>query len=342
MHSSHTFTLRRSLLFSSILVGGFFLLVEGTLRLFGYESRAVARSLSFHVPEIRSAGYDRDPHRYWRLKPGFTGQVSANHPWDVRINGLGLRGPETSRAKAKGVVRVIVMGDSSAFGWEVPEEATFARRLESLLRARGSAKYEVLNAGVPGYSSYQGRRYLESELVQFGPDAVVTYFGLNDLTGAMYYTDAEQGAFHALPRASLLGRLRQLRLWHVMVDAVEKARRRDRFEAYFTSRDLLRVRPEDYRANLAAMKDVAQRHGFKIFFVTPVWKSPDGRFFDRPFWFDDDPRLMAGLSPVIDWYSVIKRHEARANAVYLDVAHPSAEGHALLAETLAAHLAGAL
>jgi lysophospholipase L1-like esterase len=335
-HSSHSFSLRKSIAFSSILVGGFFLLVEAVLRfVIGYESEAVSRSLSFHVPEIRSAGYDVDPDRYWKLKPGFAGQVSENHEWEVRTNAHGMRGPETTKEKPPGTVRVIVMGDSSAFGWGVAEPETFSRRLESRLREHAPGKkYEVLNAGVPGYSSYQGLLYLRRDLVHFQPDVVLTYFGLNDLTGAMYYMDKEQRGFHTLPRPSALSFIRNLRLWHLMVDLVEKTRRRDRFTAYFTSRDLLRVTPEDYRANLRAMRAVADERGFRVFFITPVWKSPEGVFFDRPFWFQEPLRLTDGLSPVIDMYRVIKGHEARANLIYMDVAHPNTEGHALFAEEI--------
>src|SRR6516162_505269 len=66
---------------------------------------------------------------------------------DVRLNSHGLRGPDFSLTKAPGTYRILMLGDSTTFGWGVREEDTIAQRLQSMLnnQAKG-VSYEVINA----------------------------------------------------------------------------------------------------------------------------------------------------------------------------------------------------
>src|SRR5262245_15661592 len=61
------------------------------------------------------------PGLFYENKPGVDLDVGV----PVRINSLGLRGGEIARPKPKGTWRVLVLGDSVAFGWGVREEETF-------------------------------------------------------------------------------------------------------------------------------------------------------------------------------------------------------------------------
>ncbi|MEF2070672.1 SGNH/GDSL hydrolase family protein [Consotaella aegiceratis] len=60
---------------------------------------------------------------------------------DVRINSLGLRGPEPSSDPQE---RIALIGDSITFGWGVPEERTLSSQLAALL----PPGTDVLNGGV--------------------------------------------------------------------------------------------------------------------------------------------------------------------------------------------------
>lgn len=98
------------------------------------------------------------------------------------INALGLRGPERTLRKPTGVFRVVCVGGSTTFGAGiVGDEKTWPARLESrLAAARPAAKIEVLNAGVPGYTTAENLIYLGLRLVDMQPDLVVLYEGYND------------------------------------------------------------------------------------------------------------------------------------------------------------------
>lgn len=100
----------------------------------------------------------------------------------VSINSHGLRDREYSLEKPPGVYRIVMLGDSTTFGWGVPEEQTVAKILERQLNAtgRGQRRFEVLNAGVGNYGTVQEYHHYLTYDRAFKPDlAILTYF-IND------------------------------------------------------------------------------------------------------------------------------------------------------------------
>lgn len=127
------------------------------------------------VPPSLSRGH---PERGYQLRAGFDGTTRTGV--HLTINALGMRGPDATREKPAGVRRVLVLGDSVAFGWGVEEPATFARRLERQLGAELACPVEVLNAGVSGYGSVEESHYFRNEGLALAPDVVLIYQVEND------------------------------------------------------------------------------------------------------------------------------------------------------------------
>lgn len=102
----------------------------------------------------------------YRLKPNLDVER-------VQTNSHGLRDPERPLAKPEGARRVLVLGDSFTFG-SGPIDASdgFVRRLDAAL---GDA-VQVINAGVPGYSTVQEANWLERDGLAWEPDAIVVAF----------------------------------------------------------------------------------------------------------------------------------------------------------------------
>ncbi|MBE9535930.1 MAG: SGNH/GDSL hydrolase family protein [Proteobacteria bacterium] len=92
-------------------------------------------------------------------------------------NSAGFRGKvEFSIEKRKNTKRIVILGDSCSFlGKKL--YADFLK--ESLEKQDKVNEYEIINASVPGYTSYQGRKNLTS-LLKYDPDYVCIYFGWND------------------------------------------------------------------------------------------------------------------------------------------------------------------
>ena len=69
-------------------------------------------------------------------------------------NGLGFREKEFEKKKNKNVFRILVFGDSFTFGVGIDNDHRYTNLLEEMLND-GKKEYEVLNFGVPGYSTDQ-------------------------------------------------------------------------------------------------------------------------------------------------------------------------------------------
>ncbi|HVP31818.1 MAG TPA: hypothetical protein VMW35_21935 [Myxococcota bacterium] len=173
--------LRRALANVALLLGTLALLVgvgEIVLRLFPDVTTFLA------ARDARGEGsfnpFQPDGLLGYALRPGAVAhQELGGHVTEVRVNALGLRGPEASPRPTPGRPRVLVLGDSFAFGFGVAEGSTLRDRLEASLRARG-VDAEVLSAGVPGWSTDHQLVYLRSRGFALEPALVLLVVCEND------------------------------------------------------------------------------------------------------------------------------------------------------------------
>ena len=101
--------------------------------------------------------------------------------FELTTNSIGLRSPEVS--PEKDCYRILVLGDSCTFGLGVDNKDTYPACLERLLNAGHGQerRFEVINAGVAGYTAWQCARYLEVRGLKLDPDLVITCLGNNDV-----------------------------------------------------------------------------------------------------------------------------------------------------------------
>ncbi len=219
--------------------------------------------------EIRAERLVRDPILGWRNRPGYTDET-------LSINSHGCIGPEFSAQKPPGVVRVVCLGDSCTAGDLLPNaEDRFPRQLERELERRYPERdIQVINAGVGGYSSLQGRLWLKREVLDWEPDLVVIYFGWND------HWPARTGGPDAEVAGSWRDRLRAWLGWSKVLQLLHRGYRRlvhrpvvvkekeAQGRVTVPTDERVRVPLEDYRANLAAMVAATRERGGRCCLVT--------------------------------------------------------------------------
>ena len=214
----------------------------------------------------------------------------------VTVNADGFRGHETGVEKPAGCYRIIVLGDSATFGVHVGDDETYSALLEGMLNAdpgRGKRTFEVINAGVIGYSTRQGLVYLQRDLFRYSPDCLIVSFAINDTVQDTTLPAAEEMA---------RGENRLQAALAVALNAAYRASNACRLaielgmdmKAYLRSSALGRrlvsgtprpITREEYAGNLGEFARIARERGIDlVFFPIPVQLkyAPPGKY-EPPF-----------------------------------------------------------
>jgi hypothetical protein len=120
------------------------------------------------------------PVRGWSNRPDVS--VPYGEPefsTTVTHNRFGYRSRPIEHARTPGRARVLVLGDSFAYGVGVGDRETFSAQLEAL-----APELEVINTGVNGYGTGQELLLLRDEGLAFQPDVVIVSFFWNDVANS--------------------------------------------------------------------------------------------------------------------------------------------------------------
>lgn len=303
---------------------------------------------------------------------------SAPPGQEERFNRLGLRDDELAFPEPPGQRRVIALGDSSVWGSGVPRALRFTERLERALDpVAGEDPHQravdVINAAVPAWSSLQSAAMLEQSL-DLGPDVALVYSMWSDLmVGAGGVPDAWYfaGRRAARPLDPLAGLATVRWLRHGLL--------RLRGASSPASGRFVRVPLRDYHQSLHRIARTCRRADMGLVFIAPP--APGDRAGSalplqitdpaeaarRRAWLEGLPpevdqgrsashyrQVMALVAfevgaPLVDGPLLFARALEQApdrfvgaEALFIDSVHPSANGHALLAQGILAPLRAAL
>jgi lysophospholipase L1-like esterase len=226
-----------------------------------------------------------------RFLPELPAAFRGNPTWSIALNGEGFRS-DAFGAATPGTLRIACLGDSWTFGMNVNQDRTYPARVAALLRERPSAGgVEVMNFGVLGYSSFQGRALLEHRVLDLHPDIVAIGFGMNDSEVAGYrdkdmvtagepprlgarVLDAarESELFKLLNYAALTLRFHQKPIGDFLREEAETKGSGD--VDYDAIEPWTRVSPRDYDANVRAMIAASRAHGAAVLLVdNELWEE---------------------------------------------------------------------
>lgn len=238
----------------------------------------------FKLPSLGLIQNHEDPEISFRLTPGFRAEVAGNK---YEINSHGMRGEEVPIAKPAGTRRILVLGDSYAFGFGVDQEDTIATQLQRTMKAEFK-DLQVLNMGVPGYQTGQELKAFAGDGMRFSPDVVILIYYANDNVRAVFQWDPRLRLTYVdelpLPRG----------LKHFMARSILYAKITKSYTA--TIGDQLNSRgPMGLKHNwpttsarLQAMQRLCQQHGVALVFVALPALSSSAEFIDPTHDFNVD------------------------------------------------------
>lgn len=199
-------------------------------------------------------GSEAHGHKLLEPRPSCVARHRLLDDYDVeyRFDAHGLRG---SGPQSPDGPRILVLGDSQTLGQGVPEASTFCARLSELLSKAGGP-VTVMNAGVPGYGTFEQSRRAERLIPSLRPQLLlVTVFvdnvlipdEGNDLSNNLAWIRAEK-AGEATSGASITTQTPHAR-WPWLADHSHL------YGALATARRRLRGTPDHYEAVQRALSD---------------------------------------------------------------------------------------
>ncbi len=290
--------------------------------------------------------FQADPWLMWRLVPGLKDLL-----WDftvVTTNRQGLRMDRDVEPKPEGTFRILCVGDSVTFGYRVPlvfpdnptsyvrEEVAYPPLLEKWLRAANPGReIEVVNLSVPGYTSGQGRRWLERDIAWYQPDLVTLCFGWNDIS-CKGIADVD-----SLPDPGLEFAMRAVISHSQLATRLSRAGRRLHPPPPPTT--VPRSTKAQYCANFLAMVELARKQGAPAMIIAPVYRdaqtNPDEALRMGAYRDELVKTARENQVPCLVVEELTEKFAATNNHLFGELIHPTAAGHKLLGERLLAFLA---
>jgi lysophospholipase L1-like esterase len=234
-------------------------------------------------------------------------------------NEHGLRGPSRTFAKPNGTFRIVLLGDSFAFGWGVEHEESFAHLLESKLSKRIGKPVEVINTGVPGYSTFQQVAVFEELGAKFNPDAVLLFFVENDFGLPFMIKNFDNPG------------------------SLEETSSREQFQKYkgLENNDWTYLDFINPNSQLPELLKLCKKSQAKLFVaINPNPKAPELR---NRLWVLNTEKEIHNIEMREDFLKTIKEREIPREKLQLaDDPHPSVIAHDIFAEILSEKLSASL
>lgn len=291
----------------------------------------------------RQPAFVPDPVMFWRLNPKLDHQWIHEDPGNVAWWKRGVRPLPDSASlgtKPANAYRMIFFGESQLVSIdhkEIDIPDSYPHVLQRLLeRALPDHTFDIINAGVPGYSSWQGL-LLCRRLLSQKPDMVVFAFGYHDCRPS-YATDRS-----VLTTNPFVYRMRVLlyrsELFLLMRKLVIEARESAEEKMMQDAQDHLptfRVPPNEFAQNLRALVELGRKHGFRVaFLLQPL--AHHNRRIARVLRYQAIMRKIAAQDGVLllDVFDPMQKLTPPDDSRYWDdEIHMSSQGHRAVASIL--------
>ncbi|MFI5362574.1 MAG: SGNH/GDSL hydrolase family protein [Elusimicrobiota bacterium] len=301
------------------------------------EARPAAASV---VPFIRRSA---DPDLLYELKPGV--RLIGWGGIRVETDSSGCRVAPGSRDADSGPPRIAVVGDSSPFGWKVPFEATYGEQLRLRLQRALGKPVAVKNYSVPGYNSLQNLATFRDKVLRWHPDLLLLHYDNNDADPSdddrTRYMDPAYGdnILHSMLLKFVVRRWHERATRMTVVVGADAAHPERLYEGYRYEGPQF----EFHMRQMKAIADLAAARGIPVVvFLWNPWLTRTAEPESDPFYtllHRPVSRRLRGFGyRVVDSYPLYQEFMRKNRLADLqslwngpDDAHPSAEGHRVIA-----------
>lgn len=337
---------RKKLLFALVTNAFLLIALEGAARLVGTRPPDTSATIEFVGNDLAGRFPTRpDPDLFWSIPPGAaipdTTEVANSH---------GFRGPDFPARRPDGTVRILCIGDSNTFGIGVFRELTFSHRLSRWAAGGKGGKIEVLNCGVPGFSSFQMLQLIRTRALNWQPDVVIVYAGAwNDYTPAIGAGDVKLHSFIQSTRSGSLLRLEIIRMFGSFMGGASVERAASRRSEYIRlwsddakRPDGPRLSPAEFVETMTAiLKEVKSVGAMPILVVPPLKQKFALKFTDSTLYADLVRKVAADTQTrCVDARAKFASSEDDTPMLFADFVHPGALGHAWITLLISKELAG--
>jgi lysophospholipase L1-like esterase len=299
------------------------------LRFFGYGSYTI------YVPDQRLL---------WIPRPGH-GVTEVNH-LPITISADRFRYPQTLGAKSPGDLRIFTFGDSVTMGWGVGDDQTYSAQLEKLLRGNCTQdrnKVQVISAGANAYPAGLAEERIK-KVVEDGyqPDLVILAYSFN--IGFVEHMPELQGAEREkfLERVRVKSYIRRSAIYNFLIEDLlrelvyYRLRNAMMKGSWTTEKEKTSVNVERYRAGLEATRQFClSRHVPLVLLLLGSENQGDEM---HPY---QKAMMEFAAENSVPLVNAMEGFRSKDQAgLFMDHVHPTAAGHALLAEELAKTIEG--
>ncbi len=290
-----------------------------------------------------------DPELFWRLTPNLERPDSAGPLFGTISNSQGLREDhEIPKHKGEGEVRLLFLGDSCTFGEHLSHTESFVQGVEDTLRSSfPDVGIECINAGVPGYTLFQGWRFLETQGYEYEPDVVVLYFAWNEGASWGDMSDAEH--YEALQAQRPIPLLQWSRICQLLWLAAAKTSASAEDEPR-TRQPRPRLHPDEFRDLLSRVHESTRGRGVELLLLAGPHRNNIARHIPRarrsPYQsqvYDSGMNIAFGPDQSHGYVDTVPAIQAMArdyptSALFHDHVHPTALTNRRIAGLVAAKL----
>jgi lysophospholipase L1-like esterase len=241
---------------------------------------------------------------------------------NLQMNRYGFRDFDfESKDKPEDTLRIAFVGDSVTLGVSVDWEENFVRRFQAAANKQiSTTNIQALNFAVDGYNTLQILELIRTKALQFSPDKVVYVLCLNDFDFSR--SSGDKILYFQKPTSFFL----------LEMEKVVQRLRREKFHEH-----QFRKNKQKVFSSILEMRNLLNEHGidFQVA-ILPVFPT-DESFENYPLTHihaESGAFLKENSIPYIDLLNAFIEIGKQPEFFGLDIWHPNAQGHQLIAEQL--------